>query len=103
MCSCLLSLAVRTRTLELDQLFEFGEDAGDLQLPPDSDSSAELPLNGSLFFFGKTFDRVHVSFRDWVGGAEVEGSGSGGLVESSAERSSTWRFRRVHHHLLENP
>ncbi|TNN60504.1 hypothetical protein EYF80_029227 [Liparis tanakae] len=56
---CLLSLCARAGALELGDLFEFGEEAGDQQLPPGSDSSAELPLNGSLFFFGETVDRLH--------------------------------------------
>ena len=59
--SCLLSLSVLTHALELEELFEFGEEAGDQQLKPGSDSTAELPLNGSLYFFGDTFDKVYVS------------------------------------------
>lgn len=60
-CSCLLSLSVWTRALELEELFEFGEEAGDQRLQPGSDSTAELPLSGSLFFFSEAFDRVYVS------------------------------------------
>lgn len=63
-CSCLLSLSLwtRTRALELEELFEFGEAAGDQRLQPGSDSTAELPLSGSLFFFSETFDKVYVSW-----------------------------------------
>ncbi|XP_076585706.1 nidogen-1-like [Chaetodon auriga] len=64
--TCLLSLSVFTRTLELEELFEFGEDAGDQQLQPGSDSAAELPLNGSLFFFGETFDKVYINTNGFV-------------------------------------
>uniref|UniRef100_A0A3Q0SFY4 Nidogen 1 n=1 Tax=Amphilophus citrinellus TaxID=61819 RepID=A0A3Q0SFY4_AMPCI len=45
----------------LGELFEFGEEAGDLQLPPGSDSTAELPLSGSLLFFEEKYDKVYVS------------------------------------------
>ncbi|XP_029312925.1 LOW QUALITY PROTEIN: nidogen-1-like [Cottoperca gobio] len=65
-CSCLLSLSVLTRALELEQLFEFGEEAGDQQLHPGSDSTAELSLNGSLFFFGDTFDKVYINTNGFV-------------------------------------
>lgn len=65
---CLLSLGVLSRALELDELFEFGEDAGDLQLLPGSDSTTELPLNQSLMFFGKTFDKVYVSLKCLING-----------------------------------
>ncbi|XP_040001081.1 nidogen-1-like isoform X2 [Xiphias gladius] len=64
--SCLLSLSVLTRALELEELFKFGEEAGDLQLLPGSDSTAELPLVGSLFFFGETFDRVYINTNGYV-------------------------------------
>ncbi|XP_039665720.1 nidogen-1-like [Perca fluviatilis] len=64
--TCLLSLGVLTRALELQELFEFGEEAGDLQLLPGSDSTAELPLNGSLFFFGDTFDKVYINTNGFV-------------------------------------
>jgi len=57
----LLSLTVLTRGLELDELFEFGEKAGDQQLLPGSDSSAALPLNRSMLFFKGTYDKVYVS------------------------------------------
>uniref|UniRef100_A0A8C2Z7R9 Nidogen 1 n=1 Tax=Cyclopterus lumpus TaxID=8103 RepID=A0A8C2Z7R9_CYCLU len=59
--SCLLSLCAPTGALELGDLFEFGEEAGDRQLQPGSDSTAELPLNGSLFFFGDTVDRINTN------------------------------------------
>uniref|UniRef100_A0A8C9XTJ2 Nidogen 1 n=2 Tax=Sander lucioperca TaxID=283035 RepID=A0A8C9XTJ2_SANLU len=64
--TCLLSLAVLTRALELEGLFEFGEEAGDLQLVPGSDSTAELPLNGSLFLFADTFDKVYINTNGFV-------------------------------------
>uniref|UniRef100_A0AAQ4QIE9 Nidogen 1b n=1 Tax=Gasterosteus aculeatus aculeatus TaxID=481459 RepID=A0AAQ4QIE9_GASAC len=59
--SALLSLSDRTRALELRELFAFGAEAGDQQLPPGSDSAAELPLRGSLFFFQRAFDRVYIN------------------------------------------
>ncbi|XP_074552133.1 nidogen-1-like [Halichoeres trimaculatus] len=62
----LLSLGTLTRALELEELFEFGEEAGDQQLPPGSDSSAELPLNGTLFFFSQTFDKVYINTNGFV-------------------------------------
>uniref|UniRef100_UPI0037E7E23F nidogen-1-like n=1 Tax=Semicossyphus pulcher TaxID=241346 RepID=UPI0037E7E23F len=63
---CLLSLSVLTRALELEELFEFGEEAGDRQLLPGSDSTAEMPLNGSLFFFSETFDKVYINTNGFV-------------------------------------
>ncbi|GLD71884.1 tubulin-specific chaperone E, partial [Lates japonicus] len=71
--SWLLSLGVLSRALELEELFEFGEEAGDLQLLPGSDTSAALPLNGSLFFFGETFDRVHINTNGFVAVVEPPG------------------------------
>ncbi|XP_020511653.1 nidogen-1-like [Labrus bergylta] len=66
-CLQLLSLGVLpTRALELEELFEFGEEAGDQLLPPGSDSTAELPLNGTLFFFGETFDKVYINTNGFV-------------------------------------
>ncbi|XP_068444754.1 nidogen-1-like [Clinocottus analis] len=73
--SCLLSLCASTRALELEDLFEFGEEAGDQQLQPGSDSTAELPLNGSLFFFGDTFDRVHINTNGFVSVVEPPAEG----------------------------
>ncbi|XP_040891311.1 nidogen-1-like [Toxotes jaculatrix] len=67
---CLLSLGVLTRALELEELFEFGEEAGDQQLSPGSDSSTALPLNASLFFFDETFDRVYINTNGFVAVAE---------------------------------
>nr|XP_033480923.1 nidogen-1-like [Epinephelus lanceolatus] len=64
--SCLLSLGVVTRALDLEELFEFGGEAGDEQLLPGSDSTAELALNGSLFFFGDTFDKVYINTNGFV-------------------------------------
>ncbi|XP_045902230.1 nidogen-1-like [Micropterus dolomieu] len=64
--SCLLSLSVLTRALELEELFEFGEGAGDQQLQPGSDSTAELRLNASLFFFSGTFDKVYINTNGFV-------------------------------------
>lgn len=64
--SCLLSLGVWTRALELEELFEFGEEAGDQQLQPGSDSTAELPLSEPLFLFSGSFDRVHINTNGFV-------------------------------------
>uniref|UniRef100_A0A8D3BMU6 Nidogen 1 n=1 Tax=Scophthalmus maximus TaxID=52904 RepID=A0A8D3BMU6_SCOMX len=64
--SCLLSLGVLTRALELDELFQFGPAAGDQELPPGSDSTAEVPLDGPLFFFGQNFDRVYINTNGFV-------------------------------------
>lgn len=61
MCCCLWILGVPVRTLELDELFEFGAGAGDERLQPGSDSSAQLTLRGSLFCFGDRFDELYVS------------------------------------------
>uniref|UniRef100_A0A7N6AK96 Nidogen 1b n=1 Tax=Anabas testudineus TaxID=64144 RepID=A0A7N6AK96_ANATE len=68
--SCLMSLSVLTRALELHDLFEFGEEAGDLQLPPGSDSTAELRLNGSVWFFGKTLDSVYINTNGFLAAVE---------------------------------
>ncbi|KAK5898939.1 hypothetical protein CesoFtcFv8_008470 [Champsocephalus esox] len=70
--SCLLSLSVLTHALELEELFEFGEEAGDQQLKPGSDSTAELPLNGSLYFFGDTFHKVYINTNGFVSTVEPE-------------------------------
>lgn len=83
---CLLSLGVLTRSLELQDLFEFGEEAGDQQLRPGSDSTAELLLNGSVWFFGQSLDRVYVSSFIWFGPASVP--------EDSVVRSSETRTNR---------
>lgn len=48
--------------LELRELFEFGEEAGDRQLPQTPDASAEVPLNHSVRFFQDAFHKVYVSF-----------------------------------------
>ncbi|KAK2817579.1 hypothetical protein Q5P01_025770 [Channa striata] len=66
LCCWLLSLSVVTRTLEPDELFEFGAEAGDAQLLFGSDSSAELRLNESGTFFGKSFDRVYINTNGFV-------------------------------------
>uniref|UniRef100_A0A3Q1IY26 Uncharacterized protein n=1 Tax=Anabas testudineus TaxID=64144 RepID=A0A3Q1IY26_ANATE len=63
-------LSVLTRALELHDLFEFGEEAGDLQLPPGSDSTAELRLNGSVWFFGKTLDSVYINTNGFLAAVE---------------------------------
>uniref|UniRef100_A0A671VDF2 Nidogen 1 n=1 Tax=Sparus aurata TaxID=8175 RepID=A0A671VDF2_SPAAU len=68
--SCLLSLSVWTRALELEELFEFGEEAGDQQLQPGSDSSAGLQLNGSVLFFSDSFDKVYINTNGFVSFAE---------------------------------
>ncbi|XP_041839000.1 nidogen-1-like [Melanotaenia boesemani] len=63
---CIVSLIALSRALELEELFEFGEEAGDLQLSPGSDSSAALPLNRSMFFFTGTFDQVYINTNGFV-------------------------------------
>ncbi|KAM8772103.1 nidogen-1-like [Acanthopagrus schlegelii] len=68
--SCLLSLSVWTRALELEELFEFGEEAGDQQLQPGSDSSAGLQLNRSVLFFSDSFDKVYINTNGFVSFAE---------------------------------
>ncbi|XP_054635650.1 nidogen-1-like [Dunckerocampus dactyliophorus] len=59
--SCVLSLSLLSRALELDQLFPFGEEAGDQQLKSGSDSTAELFLNGSLLLFSENFHKVYIN------------------------------------------
>uniref|UniRef100_A0A665SYU1 Nidogen 1b n=1 Tax=Echeneis naucrates TaxID=173247 RepID=A0A665SYU1_ECHNA len=63
---CLLSLGVPVRTVELEELFQFGEEAGDRSLQPGSDSTAELTLNASLFFFGDSENKVHINTNGFV-------------------------------------
>uniref|UniRef100_A0A8C5HP60 Nidogen-1-like n=1 Tax=Gouania willdenowi TaxID=441366 RepID=A0A8C5HP60_GOUWI len=58
---CMLSLSAVNQALELNELFEFGEEAGDVQLQPGTDSTAELELNSSLFLFSETFNRVYIN------------------------------------------
>ncbi|KAI3352670.1 hypothetical protein L3Q82_020124 [Scortum barcoo] len=65
-CCCLLGLAVPGRTLELQELFQYGEEAGDRQLQPGSDSTEELVLNGSLLLFSESFDRVYINTNGFV-------------------------------------
>ncbi|XP_042243705.1 nidogen-1-like [Thunnus thynnus] len=72
---CWLSLSVWTRALELQQLFQFGEEAGDQQLPPGSDSTAELPLSGPLFLFSDTVDKVYINTNGFVAAAEPTAEG----------------------------
>ncbi|XP_029009403.1 nidogen-1-like [Betta splendens] len=67
---CLLSLAVLTWSLELQDLFEFGEEAGDQKLRPGPDSTVELLLNGSVWFFGQSLDKVYVCTNGLVAGAQ---------------------------------
>nr|XP_057921344.1 nidogen-1-like [Doryrhamphus excisus] len=65
--SCVLSLSLlRSRALELDQLFPFGEEAGDQQLKSGSDSTAELSLNGSLLLFSENFHKVYINTNGFV-------------------------------------
>lgn len=61
LCWSLAALGAVTRALKLEELFEFGEAAGDLQLPPGSDSTAALPLKGSLVYLEENYDSVYVS------------------------------------------
>uniref|UniRef100_A0A672GCI0 Nidogen 1b n=1 Tax=Salarias fasciatus TaxID=181472 RepID=A0A672GCI0_SALFA len=62
----LLGLAARGRALELDELFAFGEDAGDQQLPPGSDSTAELALSHPLGLFRETFHTAYINTNGFV-------------------------------------
>ncbi|XP_068178370.1 nidogen-1-like [Antennarius striatus] len=55
------SLAALTRALQPEQMFRFGEEAGDQRLQPGTDSTAELRLNGSVLFFSRTFDTVYIN------------------------------------------
>ncbi|KAM9857042.1 nidogen-1-like [Aulostomus maculatus] len=64
--ACWLSLGALTRALELEELFEFGEEAGDSLLEPGVDSTAELPLDGSLFLFGESFNKVYINTNGFV-------------------------------------
>ncbi|KAE8300659.1 Nidogen-1 [Larimichthys crocea] len=68
--SCVLSLSVLSRALELEELFEYGEEAGDQQLQPGSDSTAELPLVGTLYFFSESFDKVYINTNGFVAVAD---------------------------------
>ncbi|XP_024145472.1 nidogen-1 [Oryzias melastigma] len=61
---CLLSWSALA--LELPELFEFGEEAGDQQLPLSSDASAELVLNHSVKFFKDGFDKVYINTNGFV-------------------------------------
>uniref|UniRef100_A0A3P8TX40 Nidogen 1 n=1 Tax=Amphiprion percula TaxID=161767 RepID=A0A3P8TX40_AMPPE len=65
-CWFLLSPVLLSRALELEELFQFGEEAGDLQLPPGSDSTVELPLNRSVLFFSEESSRVHINTNGFV-------------------------------------
>uniref|UniRef100_A0A8C7YWT9 Nidogen 1b n=1 Tax=Oryzias sinensis TaxID=183150 RepID=A0A8C7YWT9_9TELE len=47
--------------LELRELFEFGEEAGDRQLPQTPDASAEVLLNHSVRFLQDAFDKVYIN------------------------------------------
>lgn len=65
MWSCLWlwsSLVALSWALELRDLFQFGDGAGDERLQPGSDSTAELRLHTSVFYFGRKFEKVYVSF-----------------------------------------
>lgn len=62
---CLLAPVALSRALELSDLFQFGAGAGDARLQPGSDSTAELSLHTSVFYFGAKFDKVYVSFQDF--------------------------------------
>ena len=56
-CCCLLSLVLMSRALELEELLLFGPAAGDQELPPGSDSTAELRLDGEVLFFKKSYSQ----------------------------------------------
>ncbi|XP_020560434.1 nidogen-1 isoform X2 [Oryzias latipes] len=47
--------------LELRELFEFGEEAGDRQLPQTPDASVEVLLNHSVRFFQDAFHKVYIN------------------------------------------
>nr|XP_020475953.1 nidogen-1-like [Monopterus albus] len=59
--SCLLSLSVWTRALELEELFEFGEEAGDQQLQPGSGSPPPPPPPRQ-----SSFDKVYINTNGFV-------------------------------------
>uniref|UniRef100_A0A3Q1H4M7 Nidogen 1b n=1 Tax=Acanthochromis polyacanthus TaxID=80966 RepID=A0A3Q1H4M7_9TELE len=69
-CWFLLSPVLLTGALELEELFQFGEEAGDLQLAPGSDSTAELLLNRSVIFFSEESSKVHINTNGFVALAE---------------------------------
>ncbi|CAK6981389.1 nidogen-1-like [Scomber scombrus] len=74
-CCCWLSLSIwtwRTKALELQQLVQYGEEAGDQQLPPGSDSTAELLLTGSMYLFSETVDKVYINTNGLVATTEPE-------------------------------
>ncbi|KAM9792237.1 nidogen-1-like [Neosynchiropus ocellatus] len=52
--------------LQVDQLFRFGSEVGDQQLQSGSDSTAEVPLNGTLLMFGEEHDRVFINTNGFV-------------------------------------
>ncbi|RVE76570.1 hypothetical protein OJAV_G00010130 [Oryzias javanicus] len=62
--ACLLSRSALA--LELQELFEFGEEAGDQQLSLFSDESAELVLNHSVRFLRDGFDKVYINTNGFV-------------------------------------
>ncbi|KAF7652844.1 hypothetical protein LDENG_00091450 [Lucifuga dentata] len=67
--SCWLTLSLFTAAvscLELEELFVFGEEAGDQQLKPGSDSTEELQLSGTLHFFNGGFDKVYINTNGFV-------------------------------------
>ncbi|XP_039883189.1 nidogen-1-like isoform X3 [Simochromis diagramma] len=70
LCWYLAGLGAVTRALKLEELFEFGEAAGDLQLPPGSDSTAELPLKESLVYLEEKYDTVYINTNGFVAVAE---------------------------------
>ncbi|XP_058496707.1 nidogen-1-like [Solea solea] len=72
-CWFLLSLSLNlnlnlnlSSALDLQDLFEFGIEAGDKELHPGEDSTAELRLNGSLFFFSDQHQRVYINTNGFV-------------------------------------
>uniref|UniRef100_UPI003AAE572C nidogen-1-like n=1 Tax=Centroberyx gerrardi TaxID=166262 RepID=UPI003AAE572C len=64
------SVTLPVRSVELSDLFQFGEEAGDRALDPGSDSTAELPLDGALFFFDDSFEKVYINTNGFVAVAE---------------------------------
>uniref|UniRef100_A0A667XT86 Nidogen 1 n=1 Tax=Myripristis murdjan TaxID=586833 RepID=A0A667XT86_9TELE len=66
-----LALSRSVASLELDELFGFGAEAGDEALEPGSDSTAELPLrNASILFFSDSFSKVYINTNGFVSGAK---------------------------------
>ncbi|XP_076001609.1 nidogen-1-like [Genypterus blacodes] len=71
--SCWLTLTVFTAAmscLELENLFKFGEEAGDQQLQPGTNSTEELELRGPLLFFKGSYDKLYINTNGFVAFAQ---------------------------------